>query len=108
MGRRLWSAGSDTYWAEGDGGSGQAYQAAVAGMWVVDGICILVAELVEDGEDAVVVLGGHQLADDALKPGQQSKVIEFLGIRHQAGDGSLSSWARTLERRLFACHRSCR
>jgi hypothetical protein len=57
-----------THWAESDGGSGQAYEASVARMGLVDRISIFVAELVEDGQDAVMVLGGNQLADGALEP----------------------------------------
>ncbi len=49
---------AETYRAKSNGGSGQAYQASVPCMRVVDGIGKVIAELVDDGLDPGVVLLG--------------------------------------------------
>ena len=56
-----------TYGAESNPSSSQAYEAAVARMRLMNGICILFAELVEDSLDSTTVLGCHQLSDKSLK-----------------------------------------
>lgn len=55
------------YGAESNGGGGEANQTAIAGMWLVDGVGILVAERIEDGLDAGKVLDGDEIADLALE-----------------------------------------
>lgn len=37
-------------------------------MRLMDGVCIFVAELVEDGTDPLVIFGSHQLSNDPFKP----------------------------------------
>jgi hypothetical protein len=37
-------------------------------MRLMDGVCIFVAELVEDGADPLVIFGGDQLSNDPFKP----------------------------------------
>lgn len=56
-----------TYGAEGNSGSGEAYETAIACMRLVDGIGKVVAELVEDSLNPGVVLVGGELADHPLK-----------------------------------------
>lgn len=58
-----------THGAEGNSGSSKAYQASIPCMRLMDGICIVVAELVENGIDPLPVLGGDQVANHALQSG---------------------------------------
>jgi len=46
----------------------QTYQATVSGMRLMDSICIIVAQLVNDGFDLCVILHDDQLADNAFEP----------------------------------------
>lgn len=55
-----------THGTEGDSSSGQADEASIAGMWLVDGIGILVAELLEYGLNPLIVFGGSKLAYQAF------------------------------------------
>lgn len=57
-----------TYRTKGNGSSGQPYQTSVPGMRLVNGIGKVIAELIQDGLDATVVLDGDELADYALQP----------------------------------------
>ena len=45
----------------------QAYQTSIAGVWLVDGVGVVVAELVHDLGDAVVVAFGEGIADGRFK-----------------------------------------
>jgi hypothetical protein len=55
-----------TYRTKSNGGGGQAYQASVSCMRLVDGIGEIITELVENSLDPGVVLAGDELADDTL------------------------------------------
>lgn len=73
-----------TYRAQGNGGSGQANKAAIARM-LVDGISILVTELVEDGLNGSGILGGDELADRAFEAGGSKESVK--PERHGAAGG---------------------
>jgi hypothetical protein len=62
-----WTWRMCTHRSQGYRGRGQADEAAVAGMRVVDGIGVLVAQLVDDFCYPVVVLGDEGIADEALE-----------------------------------------
>lgn len=55
------------YGAKGNSGGGEAYQAPITGMRLMNGIGILIAERVEDGLNPSKVLGDDQVADLALE-----------------------------------------
>lgn len=55
--------------AQSDSSSSQAYEAAIAGMRLVYGVGVLIAQLVKNGGDPIVVLCGDELTYDALEPG---------------------------------------
>jgi hypothetical protein len=55
-----------TYRAKSNGRGGEAYQAAVSCMRLMDGICKIIAELIEHSLNPGVVLVGDELADDTL------------------------------------------
>lgn len=57
-----------TYRAQSDGGSGQTNETSIASMGLMDGIGILVAELVKYSLDPRVVFCGSKLADDSFQP----------------------------------------
>ena len=56
-----------TYWPQGYRGSSESYQAAVAGVGLVDSIGVLLAQLAHDAGYPVVVLGGEGIADEAFE-----------------------------------------
>jgi len=56
-----------THRAQGYRGGSQPYQAAVAGVGLVDGIGVLLAQLAHDAGYPVVVLGGEGVADEAFE-----------------------------------------
>ena len=69
-----------TYGAKGNGGRSQTDQAAVAGMGLVYNVGIVIAQLVEDGLNAVEVLGGDELAYDPFQPSRGDWRSERLGL----------------------------
>lgn len=91
--------GESPYGTKGYGGSGQADKASIARMRLVDSIGILVAELVKNGSDFVVVPGRNELSDETLKPGMELVVLRWSKGKYKQ---------QTLERRLSACRRACR
>lgn len=57
-----------TYWAKSDRCSSKPYKATIASMGLVNSVRIVVAQLLQDLRDALVVLGSDQLADDSFEP----------------------------------------
>jgi hypothetical protein len=53
----------------------QTYQATVSGMRLMDSICIVIAELVDDGLDLSIVLRDDQLADNAFEPVERRRGV---------------------------------
>ncbi len=64
---RLEAGEGKTHRAEGNSSGSQAYKTTVSCMRLMNGICILIAELVKDGLNSGIVLGGNKLADHALQ-----------------------------------------
>ena len=99
---RVWT----TYRPQGYRGGGQADEAAVAGVRVVDGISVLVAELVHDFCYPVMVLGDEGIADEAfeLEGAALALVVELIVERfsdvgvHDAGGEAM--WAALYMARL--------
>jgi hypothetical protein len=56
-----------SYRSQRDRGRGQSYEPAVARVRLVDGVGVLVAELVHDAGDALVVLRVEGIPDEALE-----------------------------------------
>ena len=50
-----WKKKAATYRAKSNSGGGQTYQASISCMRLMNGICIVVTKLVEDGLDPLVV-----------------------------------------------------
>ena len=88
-----------TYWPQGYRGSSQTYQAAVAGVGLVDSIGVLMAELVHDLCYPVVVLGSQCIPDEAfeLERAALALVIELVieGFGDIGVHGEVE-WSRTL------------
>jgi hypothetical protein len=57
----------ETHGTKGNSCSGESYEAAIPGVRLMDRIGKVVAQLLENGPDAVVVLGHDQLPDYALE-----------------------------------------
>jgi len=75
-----------TYRAQGDGGGGQADEAAVAGVGLVHGIGIVVAQLMDDAGDAGVVVGGEGIADQALELERAALALVVELVVQRLGD----------------------
>jgi hypothetical protein len=69
-----------THWTQGYRGGSEADEAAVAGVGLVDGIGVLLAELAHDAGDPVVVLGSEGFADEAfeLERAALAPVVELV------------------------------
>lgn len=65
-GRETGDNKEQTYRAKGNSSSGQAYQASIASVRLVNGIGKLITELIENGLNLGVVLCGNHFSDDAL------------------------------------------
>lgn len=71
-----------TYRAKCNGGGGEADQASITGVRLVDSIGILIAQLIEDGLDPRVVFGHDQLTNDPLEPtSTPSELGSELGLQ---------------------------
>lgn len=57
-----------TYRTKSYGSSSEAYQAAVTGMRLMNSICELIAELVEDGRHSGIVLGDDKFTNSPFEP----------------------------------------
>jgi len=55
------------YWAQGNGGGGQANEAAISGVRLVDSVGVFVTELVHNLGYPVVVLCGECISDEAFE-----------------------------------------
>lgn len=64
-GARKWAK---TYRSKCNGSSGKADEAAISGMGLVNGICIVIAELIEDFFNLLVLAGSAQFPDDPFQP----------------------------------------
>jgi hypothetical protein len=67
-----------TYWTECNGGGGKAYEAAISGMRLVNSVGIVIAELVEDLLNLLLLAGGAQLPDDPFQPMDQNHQSAIL------------------------------
>lgn len=63
------------YWAEGDSGGSQSYEAAISSMWLMYRVGIFITKLLNDALDSVVVLCNHVLADRALEPHKSVSLV---------------------------------
>lgn len=61
-----WFGLLSTYWAKSNSRGSQSYQTAIPGVRLVNGIGILIAKLLKNVVDTLIVLGGDEIADDSL------------------------------------------
>lgn len=94
-GRMKRREGEEAHRAEGYGGSGQADESSIPSVGLMDSIGILVAQLVKNGGNLVIVLCSSKLAYDPLEPGTMS-VVARLRSDGRGGGGDTDSSAPTL------------
>jgi hypothetical protein len=71
---------SYAYWAEGNGGRGQANEAAIPRVRLVDSICVFVAKLMYNLRYPVVILCSECISDEAfeLEGAALALVVELI------------------------------
>lgn len=57
----------DFFGAKGDRGCGEANETAISSVWLMNGVGIVVAKIVDNFADALVVFLGDGFADDTLE-----------------------------------------
>lgn len=76
--------GVGTYWTEGNSSGCQADQTTVPRMRLVHSVGVLIAELLENIVNALIVFYAHELSNDALKAARWWSTVR----KYDRGEGS--------------------
>jgi hypothetical protein len=85
-----------SYGSESNGSCSQTYQASITGMWLVDGVCVVITELVNNLSDSNVVSGSKVLSDGVFKSSCVIKVSHENRKTEDAGYVNTYSYAPAL------------